>query len=55
MKIYLQKDEDIFIKYGDEEAAFYEKMQKLDEEKRQKNKVDRDQGGKVERGDKQSR
>jgi hypothetical protein len=54
MKIYLQKDEDIFIKYGDEEAEFYMKMEKLEEEKRKTQKVNREEV-KVERGDKQGR
>jgi len=30
MKIYLQKDEQIFVQYADAEAELYEQMQKLD-------------------------
>ena len=30
MKIYLQKEEAIFERYGDEEAALYEQMEQLE-------------------------
>lgn len=32
MKIYLQKEEAIFERYGDEEAALYEQMEQLEKE-----------------------
>ena len=32
LKIYLQKDEEVFEKYADEEAALYEQMSKQHEE-----------------------
>ena len=32
--IFLQKEEPIFEKYGDEEAELYEMMQKMDEQAR---------------------
>jgi hypothetical protein len=32
MKIYLQKEEAIFERYGDEEAELYEKMEAMDRE-----------------------
>ena len=41
MKIYLQKDESIFTKYGDEEAEYYEKMMLLEEEKKKKQREER--------------
>lgn len=34
MKIYLQKEEDVFEKYGDEEAELYNQMIKIDAEKK---------------------
>lgn len=38
--IFLQKEEEIFERYGDEEAELYEMMQKMDEKARQENKDD---------------
>lgn len=32
MKIYLQKEEPIFERYGDEEAELYEQMQQMERE-----------------------
>lgn len=36
LKIYLQRDEEVFEKYADEEAALYEQMNKEHEEKYKK-------------------
>ena len=48
MKIYLQKDEAIFERYGDEEAELYEQMQQMEREmaknQPQKSKGDRRDG-----------
>lgn len=38
----MQKDEDIFVRYGDEEAAFYEKMRLQDIEQKKKEKEQRE-------------
>lgn len=41
MKIYLQKEEHIFVKYADEEAEIYEQMQELERAQREKQNDDR--------------
>ena len=35
MKIFLQKEEDLFERYGDEEAALYEQMVQMDQSHQQ--------------------
>ncbi len=54
MKIFLQKDEEIFEKYGDEEAALYNMMLEMEKQEKQKKKAERDQRGEYrgDRGDK---
>ena len=32
IKIYLQKEEEVFVKYGDEEAALYYQMRELEKQ-----------------------
>ena len=49
--IYLQKEEDVFERYGDEEAELYNMMQKMEEQTRaargdDRDKKDRDGGSK---------
>ena len=48
MKIYLQKEEPIFERYGDEEAELYEQMQQMEQQMAknnpQKPKGDRREG-----------
>jgi len=44
MKIFLQKDEEIFERYGDEEAELYNKMVELDkieQEQRRKEQLEK--------------
>lgn len=48
--IYLQKDEEVFVKYGDEEADLYHKMQEMEKENPQEKRAGEDEG--FQRGEK---
>lgn len=53
MKIFLQKDEDVFEKYGDEEAALYNmmlEMEKQEKAQKAKERAERQKDG-TDRGD----
>ena len=50
LKIFLQKEEDVFEKYGDEEAEMYYMIQKMEKEQEEKRKAEREQERANQRG-----